>query len=338
MSHNSRISDETLLGYLLIALPEAEQWRIEAQAFGDPVLRQRIEDLRDLLEPVRELSDPIVPPAGLTASTMAFIEQETQSGRSGVTPAKVCMSQPMFESDRASRLAWFDSLVALAAGIIILAMLLPSVLYSREAARRNSCASNLRELGQMISVFAQVNPEHGVPRIEESGPLSFAGIYSIRLKDYGLLQSPKWLWCPGVKKLDRDQDVPNIEMFLTAPASVQESMRNTVGGNYSFNLGHVVDGGYKTASYGRSHFPILGDSLLPIHSDDLTIAVHGENLANVLYEDGRIQLVQIHPKNFAPMLDNPYLNLYKQQAVGHGLDDSCLGPSYQSPFKPVRLE
>ncbi len=338
MSHNSRISDETLLGYLLIALPEAEQWRIEAQAFSDPVLRQRIEDLRDLLEPVRELSHPIEPRSGLTASTMAFIEQETQRGRSGVSPLEVGMSQPMFESDRASRLAWFDSLVALAAGIIILAMLLPSVWYSREAARRNSCASNLRELGQMFSVFAQVTPEHGVPRIEESGPLSFAGIYSIRLKDYGLLQSPKWLWCPGVKKLDGNQEIPSIKMFLTAPPKVQESLRNTAGGNYSFNLGHVVDGVYQTPSYGRSHFPILGDSLLPIHSDDLTTAVHGENLANVLYEDGRIQVVQVHPKNFAPMLDNPYLNRDMQQAVGHGFDDSCLGPSHQSPFKPVRLE
>ena len=184
MSSSSSISDETLLGYLLIALPEAEQWRIEAMAFSDPVLRQRIQDLRDLLEPVRELSEPLEPRAGLTASTMAFIEQETQSGHSLVMPSEVRMSPPIFESDRATRLAWFDSLVSLAAGVIILAMLLPSVWYSREAARRSSCASNLRQLGQMFSVYAQVDPDHEVPRIEKSGPLCFAGIYSMRLKDY----------------------------------------------------------------------------------------------------------------------------------------------------------
>ncbi len=338
MSPNSNISDETLFGYLLIALPEAEQWRIEALAFSDPVLRQRIEDLRDLLEPMRDLSDPIEPRSDLTASTMAFIERESQRAHSEVVPCAAVMSPSLLESDRASRLGWFDSMVALAAGIIILAMLLPSVWYSREAARRNSCAANLRELGQMFSVFAQFNSDHRLPRIEASGPLAFAGIYSIRLKDAGLLESPKWLWCPGVKKLDIEQDVPSIQMFLNASASLQESWKRTVGGTYSYNLGNVVSGNYETPSYGKSYFPILGDSLLPIHSDGQTAVIHGENLVNVLYDDGRIQLIQLHPKNAAPLLDNPYLNLDMQQAVGHGHDDSCLGPSYQNPFWPVRLE
>ena len=78
MSRNSSISDETLLGYLLFALPEAEQWRIESLALSDSMLRQRIEDLRDLLGPMSELSHPVEPPVDLTASTMAFIERASQ--------------------------------------------------------------------------------------------------------------------------------------------------------------------------------------------------------------------------------------------------------------------
>ena len=108
------------------------------------------------------------------------------------------------------------------------------------------------------------------------------------------------------------------------------------GGNYSFNLGNVVEGDYETPGFnGKSYFAVIGDSILPVTSDEEAAAVHGGNLANVLYDDGRIQTVHLHQRNVAPMLDNPYLNREMQQAVGHGLDDTCLGPSFQNPFKPL---
>ena len=102
MSRNSNISDETLLGFLLFALPEAEQWRIESLAITDPTLRQRIEDLKDLLVPIGELSHPVELPVDLTASTMAFIEQATQGAKLLPNLSSTGMSQPLFESDRST--------------------------------------------------------------------------------------------------------------------------------------------------------------------------------------------------------------------------------------------
>ena len=331
----SRISDETLFGYLLLALPEAEQWRIESLTISDSKLRQRIEDLRELLDPIRDLSSPVEPVADLTATTMALIEQAEQSDSLPTNPIER-MSQPLFESDRATRLAWIDSLVALAAGIVILSILLPSVWYSRESSRKSFCVSNLRELGHAMSLYAQGDSNRKIPQIALDGPLAFAGVYAIRLKDVGLLESPKWLWCPASESFDVGQSIPSLRAFLAATYRHQQNLKNTAGGNYSYNLGNLVDGDYETASFnGRSHFALIGDSLLSVASEGGTGAVHDGNVSNVLYDDGRIQSIRLHQKNDSRMLDNPYLNREMQQAVGRGLDDTCLGPSFQNPLKPL---
>jgi hypothetical protein len=337
MSLNSSISDETLLGYLLFALPEEEQWRIETLAASDSVLQQRIQDLRDLLSPIQACSQPVELPRDLTASTMAMIAK-SQGSEKELKLSGVTMTQPLFESSRATQLAWIDSLVTLAAGIAILTILLPSVWYSRESARRTSCAANLRQLGHALDLFAQSNPERQLPRIDVRGPLNFAGVYSMRLKDAGLLGASNWIWCPSVENLNVGQDLPSIESFLSSSPETQESLRYSVMGNLSFNLGIMIDEVYTTPSFqGSTHFAVLGDSLPNIADDDLD-TVHGANASNILFGDGRIQPVKVKCRNASTLLDDPYLNLDRKQAVGIGSGDTCLGPSFQHPFKPVRSE
>lgn len=337
MSRNSTISDETLMGYLLLALPDAEQWRIEALAASDTVLQQRIEDLRELLAPIRESEQPVEPCAGLTASTMAFIEKASHSDEL-LSLANPRMSQPLFESDRATRLAWIDSIVTVAAGIVILTILLPSIWYSRESARRLYCAENLRQIGHAITLFRQGDLERKIPKIELDGPLAFAGVYAVRLKQAGLLETSRLIWCPAMESLDLDQTIPTVQVFLAASPQQQENWKFTAGGNYSFNLGNVVEENYTTPGFaGRSHFAVLGDSLMPKGSDEDFQTIHGRNTSNVLYDDGRIQSMLVN-RNFAPSLDNPYLNRALIQAVGYGLDDTCLGPSFQNPLRPVGIE
>ena len=347
MSLQSSISDETLFGYLLFALPDAEQWRIESLAFEDEALRKRIADLRDLLEPMREAPQQFEPCSDLTESTMAFIQQATQEENAAPHQATAGMSQPLFENNRATRLVWIDSLVALAAGITFLTILLPSVWYSRESARRSSCAANLRELGHALSLFAASNQDRQLPKIEADGPLCFAGVYAVRLKGAGLLESSKWIWCPALESMDVGQEVPSIQSFMAASPVIQDRWRFTAGGNISYNLGNIVDSDYETprlSGTGRSHFPVLGDSILTIDSDGERGAVHGlaaahaSNVANVLYDDGRVQAVLYSQLNASSAIDNPYLNRDLQQAVGHGLGDSCLGPSFQNPFRPLSAE
>ena len=346
MNLNSNISDETLLGYLLFALPEAEQWRIESLAFEDESLRMRIADLRDLLEPMREAPQQFEPRSDLTESTMAFIQRATEEEKASSQKA-ACMSQPLFENNRATRLAWIDSLVAFAAGITVLTVLLPSVWYSRESSRRNTCSANLRELGHALSLFSNGNADRQLPKIEANGPLCFAGIYAVRLQGKGLLESSKWIWCPAVGSMDVGQEVPTLQAFMAASPVIQERWKFTAGGNLFYNLGNIVESYYETPSLngsGRSHFPVLGDSILPTDSEGENgpihgfVAAHGSNVANVLYDDGSVRSVLFSQMNAASMIDNPYLNRDLRQAVGHGLGDSCLGPSFQNPFRPLSSE
>lgn len=337
-NHDS-IPDETLLGYLLNALSVEEQSQIQKQSADDPILNQRIEDLRSLLEPLGTNPEQFEPRANLSSDTMAYIQTSVDSSATTKdNQSIVSMSQPLFESSRATKLAWLDSLVALAVGVVILSFLLPSILLSRESARRLSCATNIRVIGQAITDFAYANREHRLPQIETTGPLDFAGVTTIRLKDAGLLPSSNWIWCPSAESIDVDQLIPNVSTYLTASPAAQNNWRYTAGGTYSYNLGNVVSGMYTTPSMDLdSHFAVMGDSLWTIELDEDRGPIHGRNASNILFSDGRIQFVRVDRIN-AEGVDNPYLNRANQQAVGYGRDDSCLGPSYQFPLIPRKFE
>ena len=141
----------------------------------------------------------------------------------------------------------------------------------------------------------------------------------MRLKGQGLLESPNWIWCPAVECFDPSQAIPTIPIFLAGSPKQQRGWRFTVGGSYFYNLGNIVDGEYETPSYqGQSYFAVLGDSLLQINADEKVAAVHGDNIANVLYEDGRIQSIHVSQKNSMTTIDNPYFNRDMKQAVGRG--------------------
>lgn len=337
--NNNNISDETLLGYLLLALPQDEQEQIDRLAALDPVLNQRIQDLRGLLDPLKQPEEHFEPRANLSSSTMKLIQDAVSGDHSTDRRSEVVsMSQPRFESSRATKLAWLDSLVTLAAGVVILSLLLPSIRVTQESARRVACASNIQEIGKALTAFAYGNPERRLPRIDVSGPLSFAGVYAIRLKDAGLLPRSNRVWCPARDCVDIDQPIPTGSAYLSASPTTQNNLRYTVGGNYAYNLGNVVAGVYVTPSMDSdSYFPVMGDSLWSIESDEGLGWIHGRNASNILFSDGRVQYVRVDRID-APFVDNPYLNRARQQAAGFGVDDCCLGPSFQSPLAPIKVE
>lgn len=337
--NNNNISDETLLGYLLMALSHDEQEQIDRLAALDPILNQRIQDLRGLLDPLKQVEEHFEPRADLSSSTMKFIQDAVSEDNSTERKSEVdSMSQPLFESSRTTKLAWLDSLVTLAAGVVILSFLLPSIRVAQDSARHVACASNIQKIGQALTEFAYGDREHRLPRIDVSGPLSFAGVYAIRLKDAGLLPFSRRLWCPAMESVDIDQPIPTVSAFLAASPTTQNNLRFTVGGNYAFTLGNFVDGIYVTPSMDSDNvFPVMGDSLWPIESDEDLGWIHGRNAANILFSDGRIQYVRVDRID-AQYVDNPYLNRARQQAAGFGLNDSCLGSSFRSPFVTIKFE
>ncbi|MFN7333595.1 MAG: hypothetical protein ACK5TC_00905, partial [bacterium] len=62
------------MGYILMALPEEEQSKIESIAAVDPDLESRIADLRALLSPIQEsMTETFEPSGSLVSDTMSLI-------------------------------------------------------------------------------------------------------------------------------------------------------------------------------------------------------------------------------------------------------------------------
>lgn len=367
-------SDETLLGYLIGGLSDDENARIEGMLERDGSLRQRLRDLRSMLEPlaggfVTEGFDPAdsntasntadsntddavyEPRAGLVSDTMSrIIEQESSKSHRSVGFGGAS-NLDWSEAPIGTRLAWLDSLVALAAGIIFLSFLLPTIWRWRESARQISCAENLRNLGVALTGFADFSPQHRFPAINTSGPLTFAGVYAIRLQDASRLDSTKWLHCPSNDYIDFPMSVPTSSEFLTAAPDQQRIWRYVVGGNYAYNLGNLVNGKYQSP---RSDSPVrvalVGDmwpkTLGAIDNVGSPIVLHGDRGANILYSDGSTQWIRIPDQVQGLAVDHPFLNADLEQGVGRGLNDACLAPSYWLPaadlpgheFKPVEID
>lgn len=336
-SNSDRFSDETLLGFLMNSLPEDQQQLIDETSKQDEALRNRIEDLRSLLIPLEATIEEFEPRSGLVSETMEFIadQRELIEERKPVA----ALSSPLLESAPSTRLAWLDSLVTLVAGIVLLTILLPSIWYSRESARRIGCSDNLRNLSEALTSFASLDSEGRLPRIEQSGPLSFAGVYAIRLKEADLLPSSSWLWCPSSADFETKQTVPSMDVYLASSPDRQRLYRYTSGGTYAFSLGNFVDGIYLTPRRnGRSYLAVLGDVYTRTEGAPTSRQLHAGNSCNVLYDDGRIQLVRVDLIDETESLDHPYRNRDHKQKAGIGPYDSSLGPSYQSPFVTATID
>ena len=361
-------SDETLLGYILGGLSDQENAEIEALLIGNPSLQQRLRDLRSLLEPLAEeqraeeqlaeesqeqainpsdsLSDSLsdnlsggqpetldLPPAGLIEQTLRAIQQQSNSP----SPTQAFALSQQFHSaeSQSTRVAWLDSLVALAAGIVVLSFLLPGILRWRESARQHECAENLRHLGSALISFAQFQPTHRLPAIEPQGPLSFAGVYAIRLQDKELLDTKRWLQCPGEPSSPWLANIPTSQQYLQAPESKRYVWRMLAGGDYSYHMGSIVEDKYQAPSIESSaRVAWIGDrwpAELHTEPNDEDFELHGNRGLNVLYYDGSVQWLKLPKLQKLASIDHPYLNHHLKVAPGIGEADACLGPSHLLP-------
>jgi prepilin-type processing-associated H-X9-DG protein len=238
------------------------------------------------------------------------------------------------------QLAWLDSLVALAVGIVFLSFLLPGLLQWREVARQQECAENLRHIGDALRTFAQFQPAHRLPAIEPNSPLSFAGVYAIRLRDLELLETERWLQCPSEPAPNWMANVPTSLDYLIAGREQQQVWRFLAGGDYAYHMGTLIGGKYAPPnSQSSRRIAWIGDRLpVPAGSKeslDSDFEMHGRRAVNILFSDGSVQWLRLPKLSELMTLDNPYLNDDREQAPGLSDSDACLGPSHLFPAAKV---
>lgn len=333
-------SDETLFGYLLGGLTDAEMAQVDAALESSPELRQRLDDLKVLMDPLTGSAQEYEPRSDLVQETLSLVaEQGLQPNRSGRFSDSTYFDWS--ETPKATRIAWMDSFVAIAAGILFLSFLLPTVWQWRETARQFACAENLRHVGYGLLSYVNFSPSRQIPPIEVQGPKAFAGMYAIHLRDQSMLDSVRWVQCPSNRSISTLSFIPTSDQFLAATPEQQNVFRYLVGGNYAYNLGVLVDGSYRTPRLDLPiRFAVLGDRWPSVNGvvEDTSrpLSLHGDRAANMLFNDGSIRLIRIPTpgdsgSRSAASIDNPFLNQELEQGVGIGIEDACLGPSYWRP-------
>lgn len=353
---------EDLLGYLLSALEPHEMRRVEESLRDDPLLEFELEQLRRSIAPldqaIAEL--PVIQaPPDLVARTLAILPPMQGEMGSDMVPG-VAMA-PAREARRSRRFAWSDLLVAGLASAAVFALLIPSIARGRYEARKLACQEHLRQLGTAITQFVMLDRHQSLPLIAENGLEAFAGMYAVRLSESQLLDDGELRFCPEMElpvadSVDESYQSDSEEMTVidrvvrlddlrdahqSGKVDKLKRMQRTAGGDYAYTLG-VVDGDhYEAPRYeGRASFAVLGDA--PISGVASTDGVdvqklrwgHGDSLANLLFEDGSVRLVDM--TNGTQFPDHPFFNHRGSIEAGVNIDDASLAPSWRPPFISAR--
>ncbi len=320
---------EELLGHLLDALDDDEQEAVASRLTQDAALRRQlavIESRLRRLEPHRTEFDP---PSGLAERTCALV-----AAHHGPLPGRRRkMSPGVAPPGWISQVRWLD--VAMALGVFFAAAMLaiPAIQNSRFRAQITACQNNLRVLGESLTQYSERNSGY-FPYVPTSGNMASPGIYAPTLVQCGLLPDVHQVLCPGAPRAEelRDLEVPTLEKVRMATGRELLRMQDSMGGDYGYSYGHMVDGAYRgTRNLRRFHFAIMSDR--PSSLPDRQTLNHGGRGQNVLFEDGRVQFVPT--PHVDAITDYFFVNDRGQVAPGLHPDDSVIGPGYSAPIVPV---
>lgn len=348
------ISDDELIAFLLGDATEESHAQITEQLAIDSELRQRLDFLRTIIGQVDSLAGVYEPPSDLVESTLDRIDDVTaadslkhsdEAAAESVLTNRNTPTKLVSPSGRGvvaiprSRSSIWDSTVLTISLSLLCCLALPAVIRARFESRKSQCEMNLQQTGWSLFDYAMNDPENRFPRIADSGPESFSGIYAVRLHDAGMLENHAQLLCPSLPHDRTPQDysfvrLGNVQrLHRFSPAELM-TWQQALGGDYAYNLGvWNVDHADAPQLLGRSHFAILGDAPL-INGQVEEFVVHDGRGINILYEDGSIRFIRIQRlmETDERLSDDPFRNERGDHQVGIDLNDASLAPSQFPPL------
>ncbi len=332
-------SDEDLIAYLLGDASDELTQRLQQRLPIDDDLLQRLTSLRLLLGQLNSTTCIFEPPADLVDTTLQRIEQEElQSSQpnelNSQLPGQLPGQLPSLFSlagQTRHRSLW-DSTALTVSLTLLCCLVLPALVRVRFESRKAQCARNLELTGSELVSYALNHPQGRFPHVALDGPLAFAGVYAIYLREAGGQVPSSQLHCPSlpttdsatnhrrVAKQDAGKDA-SVRLVAANLASLSELhnltgdelrlVQQAAGGDFAYNLG-VSESGTPRAPKceGRSQFAILADSPA-LTADSLRTAnlrtasrrpladrlaqfvAHEGKGINVFYEDGHVQFLSV---------------------------------------------
>ena len=320
---------ENLIGYLLDSLDEHERVEIDVALKKQNPSRATEKELTHLqraLEPLRIDRDPIEAPTGLAERTIAATRQ--LAGEQSSLPSASDAVIPATHQR-----AWIDRLILAAAAVAAVVLIVPLLRESIEDSRAIRAERNLQQVGRALHGYADT--ERMFPTPPGEGPLSRAGLYAPTLVSaHRLMPDDGLLVYPG-SALDQAGNfrIPDRETVQKAIGGEGfERLIERMGGDYGYTLGHRDEAGIlqPIRDQRRTHHPLMADA--PDASGERS-SNHPEGIHHILYEDGRVEKIDIAGDNLGRLHrdDHLYRNHDGEIAAGKDEEDAVIGDSHHQP-------
>jgi hypothetical protein len=334
---------DLLVRYLLGELDSDERQLLDEQLRTSSELRRELEYLRGCL-PTSESPEPLIagPPMGLAertsdriADVAAGMPLEDQKTAARATAERALVASYAVEPTLGLP-SWSLADLTVAGGVFLAVsmLFLPALRQSRDMARRNDCANNLRQLGVMLERYSEDHSGY-FPIV---APTENAGMFAVRLVSEGYANADdlaKLLVCRSSPLASRIADGRVVLQFPTpiqlagaSSAQLIEICRQSAG-SYAYAIGYYRNNEYHGLRNDRSpNSPVMADApnnrLVDMQSPN-----HRGCGQNVLMADGRVcyQRSCVRPERN----DNIFLNVGGRPAAGYDESDVVLVQSEATP-------
>jgi len=324
--------DDNLVGYLLDALDADSRRAVEDYVRTHPEARARLDRLRHMLEPLEADRAPPAPPPHLVQATLARLAQ----ARGRTLPFAPRTTSGLGGSRGGWRLS--DSLIA--AAMLLLSVGLGVTWVVNKGWQRSgmvACQENLHNYHRALVAYTEQRDDRAFPRVEETGPRSFAGVFVPVLAEADLLGDDISLTCPanGRRAPSREGDqMRRLEQWYASDRDRYDRAVRDMAGGYAYSLGYREGGGLCVLRRveGEDLQPILADCPPFPGTSEATPGNslnHGGTGQNVLFVGGSVRYVTTRTAGRDD--DDIYLNLDQRIRAGVHERDTVLGASDARP-------
>ncbi|MDO4550413.1 MAG: hypothetical protein Q4C96_04080 [Planctomycetia bacterium] len=205
---------------------------------------------------------------------------------------------------RNRRFRYLDVFVGVFLFSLVVLVMFPILVQTREHSRLSGCKNNMRQIGQALQQFSQAHAGFfpGIQSVSDKKHY-IAGVYGPALIDANLL-SPQVIWCPSVTRNSKKMNVPSLARLMECGEKhLTAQLHRAAGGDYAYNIGFIKDGVYVSPKdHRRAWYVLLADAPMCVEdpiSGGVSLAAdvlennnHGKLGMNLLFEDGH---VSTHP-------------------------------------------